>query len=105
MLLQTVALGKNQGEGASQTGNVAPYGYLCGDQPQRAVALVPDVGNANGYDQQMAHGSRASICQRAVGSHSLPGHGPVISVNRPVRTPMPGGVGAGGLIPPGYPIS
>ena len=26
----------------------------------------------------------------------LPGYGPVISVNRPVRTCMPGGVGAGG---------
>jgi hypothetical protein len=29
-------------------------------------------------------------------------YGPVISVNRPVRTRMPGGVGAGP--PPGYPI-
>jgi len=35
-----------------------------------------------------------------VGSHSLPGYGPVISVNRPVRTRMPGGVGAGGEKPP-----
>jgi hypothetical protein len=32
--------------------------------------------------------------------HSLPGYGPVISVNRPVRTRMPGGVGAGGENPP-----
>ena len=30
----------------------------------------------------------------------LPGYGPVIFVNRPVRTRMPGGVGAGGEKPP-----
>jgi len=35
-----------------------------------------------------------------VGEHSLPGYGPVISVNRLVRTRMPGGVGAGGENPP-----
>jgi hypothetical protein len=34
----------------------------------------------------------------------LPGYGSVISVNRPVRTRMPGGVGAGRAHPPGYPI-
>jgi hypothetical protein len=44
--------------------------------------------------------SRASTCQRTVSSHSLPDYGPVISVNRPVRTRMPGGVGAGGENPP-----
>jgi cytochrome c5 len=100
VLLQAVAQGKNQSAGASQTGYVAPYGHLCGNQPQRAVATIPDVGNANGHDQRLGQGSRASICQRAVGSHSLPGYGPVISVNRLVRTRMPGGVGAGGEKPP-----
>ena len=100
MLFQTMALGKNQGEGASQAGNVASRGHLCGNKPQRAVATIPDAGNANGHDQRLAQGSRASICQRAVGSHSLPGYGPVIPVNRPVRTRMPGGVGAGGEKPP-----
>ena len=100
VLLQTVALGKNQGAGTSQIGNVASCSHLSGHQPQRAMAPFSDVGNANGHDQQMAQGSRAAICQRAVGSHSLPGYGPVISVNRPVRTRMPGGVGAGGEKPP-----
>ena len=100
MLLQTVARGKNQSAGTPQIGNVASGRHRSGHQPQRTMALIPDVGNANGHDQQMAQGSRASICQRAVGEHSLPGYGPVISVNRPVRTRMPGGVGAGGLIPP-----
>ena len=28
---------------------------------------------------------RLLVCQRAVGEHPLPGNGPVISVNRPVR--------------------
>jgi hypothetical protein len=32
----------------------------------------------------------------AVGVDSLSGHGPTISVNRPVRTRTPGGVGKGG---------
>jgi len=35
-----------------------------------------------------------------VGEASLPGYGPVILSNRPVRTRMPGGVGAGGEKPP-----
>ena len=99
VLLQTVAQGKNQSAGASQAGNVAPYGHLSGNKPQRAVATIPDTGNANGHDQRLAQGSRASVCQRAVGSHSPPGYGPVISVNRPERTRMPGGVGAGEKTP------
>ena len=48
----------------------------------------------------MAQGSRLSICQRTVGEHSLPGYGPVVSVNRLVLTRMLGGVGAGGEKPP-----
>jgi hypothetical protein len=95
-----MALGKNQSAGASQTGYVTAYGHLSGYQPQRTVATIPDAGHANGHDQRLAQGSRASICQRTVGSHSLPGYGPVTSVNRPVRTRMPGGVGAGGEKPP-----
>jgi hypothetical protein len=43
---------------------------------------------------------RLLVCQRAVGEHPLPGYSPVISVNRPMRTRMPGGVGAGGDPPP-----
>ena len=35
-----------------------------------------------------------------VNAFSLPGYGPVTSLNRPVRTRMPGGVGAGGENPP-----
>jgi len=96
VLLQTVAPGKNQGAGTPQTGNIASGSYLSDHQPQRAMAPIPDFGNANGHDQHMAQGSRASICQRTVGEPSLPGYSPVISVNRPVRTRMPGGVGAGG---------
>ena len=94
---------KNKGAETSQTGNVAPGGYLCGHKPQRAVATIPDAGNANGHEQRLAQGSRASICQRAVGTHPLPGYGPVISVNRPVRTSMLW-CGGRGRKPPGYPI-
>jgi hypothetical protein len=35
-----------------------------------------------------------------MGENSLPDYGSVVSVNRPVRTRMPGGVGAGGEKPP-----
>ena len=45
-------------------------------------------------------GTRVDICQRTVGENSLPGYGPVILMNRPVRTRMRGGVGAGGEKPP-----
>jgi len=96
VLLQTVAPGKNQGAGTPQTGNVASCSHFSGHQSQRTMALIPDVGNANGHNQQMAQGARSSICQRTVGEPSLPGYSPVNSVNRPVRTRMPGGVGAGG---------
>jgi len=43
-------MGKNQGQGTSQVGNIASCGYLCGVEPQGAVAIVPDAGDANGYD-------------------------------------------------------
>ena len=35
-----------------------------------------------------------------MGKDSLPGYGPVILMNRPVRTRTQGGVGAGGERPP-----
>jgi RNA-directed DNA polymerase len=34
------------------------------------------------HDQQVAQGSGAFVCERAVGEHSLPGSGSVVSVNR-----------------------
>lgn len=39
---------------------------------------------------------RVTLCQKTVGEASLPGYGPLILSSRPVRTRMPGGVGAGG---------
>ena len=51
VLLQTVALGKNQSAGTPQIGNIASYGHFCSHQPQRAMAFVTDVGDANWYDQ------------------------------------------------------
>ena len=39
-----------------------------------------------------------------MGDYPLPDYGPVDSVNRPVRTRMRGGVGAGGRKTPGYSI-
>jgi len=35
-----------------------------------------------------------------VGAYPLPGYGPVVFVNRPVRSRMQGGVGRGGEKPP-----
>jgi len=48
----------------------------------------------------MAEASRTVVYQGNVGEHSLPGYGPVIFVNRPVRTRLPGGVESGGEKPP-----
>ena len=90
--------------------DIAAHGHLCGNKLQRAMAVIPYAGNAVGDDQQVAQGSRTSICQRAVGAHSLPGYGPVISVNRPVRLPAAGRdpharwCGDWGRKAPGYPI-
>ncbi len=64
------------------------------------MASFPDTGNPNWHDQPMAPKTGAPVCQRTVGENPLPGHGPVNFVNRPVRTRMPGGVGAGGEKPP-----
>ncbi|MDA3786899.1 MAG: hypothetical protein PF503_00145 [Desulfobacula sp.] len=41
----------------------------------------------------MAIRTRVNICQRSVGEHTLPGHGPVMLMKRPVRTRMKGVVG------------
>jgi len=48
----------------------------------------------------MACGSGVCGCQRPVGENSLSDYGPIISMNRPVRTRMPSGVGRGGAKPP-----
>ena len=69
-------------------------------ESRRSVGHGPQASCAAWYDEQVAERSRSRICQRTVGEDSLPGYGPVTSSNRPVRTRMPGGVGAGGLRPP-----
>ena len=47
----------------------------------------------------MASGTGADLNQRTVGAYPLPGYGPVVFVNRPVRSRMQGGVGRGGEKP------
>jgi hypothetical protein len=44
------------------------------------------------------------LVKERLGIYLIPDYGPVNSVNRPVRTRTRGGVGAGGIKPPGYPI-
>ena len=95
MLLEKVALCSNKGTGASKAGYLSIYGFIGSYQPERPLAHCQDARNTDRYDQPMGQGSRAFICQRAVGEYSLPDYGPVISVNRPVWTRMRGGVGRG----------
>ena len=57
--------------------------------------MCSNIGYPDRHDESMAHGSRAPICQRAVGEYLLRDYGPVGSVNRLVRTRMLGGVGRG----------
>jgi hypothetical protein len=48
----------------------------------------------------MASGTGADLNQRTVGVYPLPGYGPVVFVNRLLRTRMIGVVGRGGGKPP-----
>ncbi len=48
----------------------------------------------------MAPPQVTDVLLETVGENTLPGHGPVNLVKRPVRTRMQGVVGAGGLKPP-----
>jgi len=64
------------------------------------MEMCPNNGNTNGNDEPVAKGTRVAVCQGTMGEHSLPGYGPVGFVKRPVRTRMPGVVGAGGEKPP-----
>ena len=78
------------------SGNVSEDGYQRSHEPQRPVAAVVNACDAKRHDQYMVEESGFGVCQGIVVQHSLPGYGPELSVNRPVRTRMPGGVGAGG---------
>ena len=53
----------------------------------------------------MAGRTRVNIRQRTVGESTLPGHGPVTLMKRPVRIRMQGVVGAGGEKPPATRLS
>ena len=77
-----------------------------------ARTLATQTGMTNQWlkDPCLQQAGRASVCQRAVGKHSLPDYGPVNSVNRPVRLPAAGRdphagwCGGWGTKTPGYPI-
>src|SRR6185369_13059762 len=100
LLLETVALVSYQDSGATKARHQHPHCHPCGPEQRRPVGNVPKTCRPYRFDQQMSEGSRFIVCQRTVGEASLPGYGPVILSNRPVRTRMPGGVGAGGEKPP-----
>ena len=48
----------------------------------------------------MAPSADTDVLLETVVENSLPGYGPVILMNRPMRTRLWSGVGAGGEIPP-----
>ena len=77
---------------------IYPFGccHISRYEPKRPVETGANVCNANRHDQSMVKETGSHICQRTVGEHSLSGYGPIAYMNRPVRTRMPGGVGAGG---------
>jgi len=99
VLLETMAICPDKSARASEAWYLPACRHISSHKPKRPMASRPNIGHTDRYDQSMAQGSRASVCQRAVGEHSLPDYGPVTSVNRPVRTRMRGGVGPGGLKP------
>ena len=95
-----MAICQDKGARASEARHLPSCRYISSHKPERPLASGPNIGYPDRHDQSMAQGSRASVCQRAVGEHSLSSYGSIGSVNRPVRTRMRGGVGAGGLKPP-----
>jgi|GEM_PF-4785142 len=82
--------------------NVLTEGKGVAAMHRRALASCPNPCHPDRYDHAngVTQRSRASICQRAVGENSLLPVCGIISVNRPLRTRMRGGVGAGGEKPP-----
>ena len=100
MLLETVALVPYQDSESSTTWYTAWHCHTCGLEQKRPVGNVPKTCGSYRFDQPMSKGTRVIVCQRTVGEDPLPGYGPVILSNRPVRIRMPGGVGAGGENPP-----
>ena len=100
VLLETVALVPYQDSESSKAWYATWHCHPCGHEQKWPVGDVPKTCRPNRSDQPMPEGSRSTICQRTVGEDPLPGYGPVILSNRPVRTRMPGGVGAGGEKPP-----
>jgi len=73
VLLETMALCANEGQQPTQARHLQGTCHPDGDQSQGAVASIEDLGDPNRHDQSMAQGARPSICQRAVGKHSLSG--------------------------------
>src|SRR6266498_118499 len=100
LLLETVALVPYQDSGVVKARHRTLHCHPRGHEPKRTVGHVTQASRSYRYDQQVSEGSRSYICQRTVGEDPLPGYGPVTSANRPVRTRMPGGVGARGEKPP-----
>jgi len=100
VLLEAVAVLSYQGPRADKARHLPACGYLSRFEPERSLEISPYLGDPLGNDQPMAQGSRFAFCQRSMGTYPLPGYGSVALGNRLVRTRMPGGVGAGGEIPP-----
>jgi hypothetical protein len=50
------------------------------------MAAVANIGHAERDEQQVACETGSIVCQRSMGENSLPGYGPVGSLNRLVRT-------------------
>jgi hypothetical protein len=90
VLLETVEASTYQDQEAPQAGGIPENRPERRAQQERAVETRTYTGNPDRYDPDFigTQGTRLSICQRTVGEHSLSGYGPVVSVNRLVRTRM-----------------
>ena len=76
-------------------------GLSCKGYWRLSRTLATQTGMTNQWLKEPgAKRTRVGFHKSIVGEHSLSGYGPISSVNRPVRTRMRGGVGAGGAKPP-----
>ncbi len=83
VLLETMAQVPDESPQSAQAWSAAEVRYFGGDESQEFLAFVKDLRDATRHDESMVEGARRDVHQRPVGTHALPGYGPVTCRNAP----------------------
>ena len=100
VLLEAVAHDEKAGRGADETRCQRAPRCIGWNEQEGLLASCKDRGHERRPVECISQKAGAYFYQNTVDQGLLSGYGPIISANRPVRTRMPGGVGAGGENPP-----